>query len=182
MGPSASGKSTFLKSVAGLIPDIYGYIALGTSVLLDSEKRINLKVHKRRVGLVFQEPALFNFMSVKDNLSYPLLRHRFSDRITTFSEVSDVLELESLFSKKVENLSGGEKQRLALGRTLLASPRLLLLDEPLSGLDEFSKKKIVSYINDLADRKKITMIYVTHSSKEAGWLKGDVVPVNRIIV
>ena len=187
MGPAASGKTTFLRSISGLIKDVYGFIRCGERIFLDSDKKVTLPVHKRKIGFVFQDPALFPFMSVKKNLDYSIRRNREGMPCTAKSgwhpeEIFAMLELDGLLGKPVQSLSGGEKQRVAIGRSLLSTPELLLLDEPLGGLDTYIKKKIVSFLNQLTEKKKATIIYVTHSTAEASWINGVIRNISEIKV
>jgi molybdate transport system ATP-binding protein len=168
-GPSGSGKSTLLNLVSGLLRPDRGRILLDGEPLFDSERRINLPAHKRRIGYVFQDSLLFPHLSVKSNL---LFGHRPGS--VTFADCVELLKLEPLLQRSVRTLSGGEKQRVAIGRALLSSPRLLLMDEPLASLDAPHKREILPYISRLSSRFGIPLIYVTHAAEELARIASNV--------
>lgn len=165
-GPSGAGKSTLLKAIAGLAPPQAGVIRLDGETLCDAARRIHTPPQRRRVGLVFQDSRLFPHLSVRRNLSYgfkllPPAQRRFSlDRIV------ELLEIGPLLKRRPRHLSGGEQQRVALGRALLASPRLLLLDEPLASLDDGLKRQILPFLRRVRDDLGLPMLYVSHSLDE----------------
>jgi molybdate transport system ATP-binding protein len=165
-GPSGSGKSTLLHVIAGLINPQVGKIKLGETLLYDTEKKINLPPHKRRIGYVFQDGQLFPHLSVKNNLLYGYCLVPRNQRRFKLDQIVNLLEIQSLLSRYPRNLSGGEKQRVALGRALLTSPRLLLLDEPLASLDEGLKGQILPFLKRIAMETHIPMIYVSHAIGE----------------
>ncbi len=165
-GPSGSGKSTLLGVIAGIIQPDSGRIVVDGDCLFDSEKRINKPVHERRIGLVFQDGRLFPHLDVIQNLSYalhfvPKVQQQFK-----LDHIVQLLEIETLLKQRPHQLSGGEKQRVALGRALLSSPRLLMLDEPLASLDDRLKNQILPFLKLVADEIQIPMIYISHSRKE----------------
>lgn len=160
-GPSGAGKSTILKAVAGLWHPLEGYIRVGDSVLLDTNNGINLATQKRRLGVVFQEPLLFPHLSVADNLRFGMSR-----RETGFDGVVAMLDLGTILDRMPKNLSGGEAQRVALGRAILADPQILLLDEPLTGLDDERREQVLPYLERLRDETTIPIIYVSHHRDE----------------
>lgn len=165
-GPSGSGKSTLLSIIAGIIQPDSGRIVVDGDCLFDSEKRINKPVHERRIGLVFQDGRLFPHLDVIQNLSYalhfvPKVQQQFK-----LDHIVQLLEIETLLKQRPHQLSGGEKQRVALGRALLSSPRLLMLDEPLASLDDRLKNQILPFLKLVADEIQIPMIYISHSRKE----------------
>jgi molybdate transport system ATP-binding protein len=164
-GPSGAGKSTLLQLIAGLQKPDYGRITIGTDVIFDSEKNINLPTHKRRIGLVFQDSLLFPHLSVLQNLRYGI-----SDHNTSFEKTIAILELAPLFHRRPATLSGGERQRVAIGRALLASPRLLLMDEPLANLDDAKKQDILLLIKSLPKTFGLPVIYVSHASDEVAMI------------
>lgn len=165
-GASGAGKSTLLSMIAGITKPDTGRIVIEDECLFDSNMRINKPIHQRNIGLVFQEGRLFPHLTVEHNLSYalnfiPLHRQQFQ-----LKQVVDLLELNPLLTQRPHQLSGGEKQRVALGRALLSSPRLLMLDEPLASLDERLKNQILPFLKLVADEVNIPMIYISHSKAE----------------
>ncbi|MBI5187263.1 MAG: molybdenum ABC transporter ATP-binding protein [Nitrospinae bacterium] len=165
-GPSGSGKTTILSVLAGLAKPDSGRVELDGQVLFDSETGLDLPPERRGIGYVFQDGQLFPHLSVKSNLLYG---HRLASpesRRFQPDHVIDLLEIGPLLSRRPRNLSGGEKQRVAIGRALLASPRLLLLDEPLASLDEGLKRQILPFLKRVKDEIKIPMIYVSHPISE----------------
>jgi molybdate transport system ATP-binding protein len=178
-GPSGSGKSTLLRVLAGLERRASGRLSFGREVWLDSDRRVDVPAHLRPVGYMFQEARLFGHLSGAGNLRYAERRAcRFrraagggEERpVATFEEVVDALDLEPFLKRRPSSLSGGECQRLALGRTLLAQPRLLLLDEPLSALDARRKWEILPYLEALHPRFGVPTLYVSHSVNEVSLL------------
>ncbi len=169
-GPSGSGKSTLLRTLAGLERHATGRLSLGGDVWLDSARGIEVPAHRRPVGYMFQEARLFPHLSGEGNLRYAARRARRERQVVTFDEVVDALDLEPLLPRRTSSVSGGERQRIALGRTLLAQPRLLLLDEPMSALDNSRKKEILPYLEALHPRFGIPTLYVSHSVDEVALL------------
>jgi molybdate transport system ATP-binding protein len=165
-GPSGSGKSTLLNILAGLVRPTTGRILVNNLPLFDSDSGINVPIHQRRIGLVFQDSRLFPHRTVRGNLEYGFSLLSRQDRIFSFNLIVDMLELGRLLDQRPYQLSGGEKQRVALGRALLSSPRLLLLDEPLASLDNRLKDQILPFLKRVADEIKIPMIYVSHAINE----------------
>jgi molybdate transport system ATP-binding protein len=165
-GPSGAGKSTLLKVIAGLATPQTGRITLDGEVLFEAQRGIHLPPHRRRVGLVFQDSRLFPHLSIKSNLLYGLKLLSPVHRHFTLQQILDLLEIGHLLHRRPRHLSGGEKQRVALGRTLLASPRLLLLDEPLASLDENLKQQILPFLRRVRDELRIPMLYVSHAINE----------------
>ena len=173
-GRSGAGKSTIIKAVAGLVVPDGGRIQLGESVLFDSQANIDVPVHKRRIGMVFQDARLFPHLSVLKNLRYGA---RFSDGSVTRGDavaMAELLGLGDLLSRKPEGLSGGEAQRVAIGRALLSKPRLLMMDEPLAGLDQARKADILSLIEKVRDVVGVPILYVSHARDEVLRLAGHV--------
>ncbi|WP_455216631.1 molybdenum ABC transporter ATP-binding protein [Kaarinaea lacus] len=174
-GASGCGKTTTLRSIAGLLQSQQGFFRLENELWQDSDKNIFLPPHQRPVGYVFQDAALFPHLSVKANLSYGLHRIEKAKRQLDYDEVIQLLGLESLLARNTINLSGGEKQRVAIARALLTSPSLLLMDEPLSALDAQSKNEIMPYLEQLHTELAIPAIYVSHSIDEVARLADHIV-------
>lgn len=170
LGPSGGGKSTLLGAVAGLVKPHQGTIKLDGRVLLDSRSRIHIPAHQRRIGLVFQDGQLLPHLSVRHNLLYGYHNIPQAERRFTLESVVDLLEIGPLLERKPRSLSGGEQQRVALGRAILYAPRLLLLDEPLSALDERLKHQILAFLLRIKDEFAIPMLYVTHAVSEVQFL------------
>jgi molybdate transport system ATP-binding protein len=164
-GPSGSGKTSLLDLIAGLRRPEAGRIQFGPKVLTDVRRKVFLPAQHRRVGYVPQDLALFPHLSVRGNLLYGFRRSE-PQRLEV-DHVIEVLELRSLLENRVTQLSGGERQRVALARALLASPQLLLLDEPLASLDLPLKLRILPYLTRIRDEFHIPMLYVTHDRFEA---------------
>ncbi len=174
-GASGSGKSSVVNVIAGLIKPHAAKIIVNDEVLTDTARGIVTPAHRRRIGYVFQDARLFPHLSVERNLKFgrwfaPPLR-RYAD----FKQIIDLLNIGTLLQRKPGQLSGGEKQRVAIGRALLASPRLLLMDEPLSSLDALRKSEIIPYIEKLRDELRIPIVYVSHSVAEVARLASDIV-------
>lgn len=163
-GPSGSGKTTTLQLIAGLLAPERGRIELYDRVLTDTAQRITLPPEARHIGVVFQEGLLFPHLSVEHNLRYGERRRggNAGGVEVTFERVVAVLELGELLTRPPATLSGGQARRVALGRALLCSPRLLMLDEPLTGLDDELKAKIVAYLERVRSEWRIPMLLVTH--------------------
>jgi molybdate transport system ATP-binding protein len=174
-GPSGSGKTTLINLIAGLIRPEKGRIEIDDRVLADTEAGVFVPKHKRRIGIVFQDARLFPHMSVAANLRYGRWFAPTAERYADMNAVVDLLGIGSLLDRQPAKLSGGEKQRVAIGRALLASPKLLLMDEPLASLDEARKAEILPYIERLRDETKIPIVYVSHSIAEVARLASDVV-------
>lgn len=175
-GPSGSGKTTLLRLLAGLeFPD-KGWLQVNGEMYADAERR--LPPEKRRVGLVFQEGLLFPHLDVRANLRYGMRAARPTPRFQ-FDEVIRLLELEPLLARRTRSLSGGERQRVALGRALLRDPDLLLLDEPLAALDVRLKRQILTYLQRLAARRELPLIYVSHDMDELRQVTEQLLLVDR---
>ncbi|RUW48606.1 molybdenum ABC transporter ATP-binding protein [Mesorhizobium sp. M1A.F.Ca.ET.072.01.1.1] len=173
-GPSGSGKSTLINVIAGLIRPQKGRIAVDGRVLVDTAAGIFVPMHRRRIGMVFQDARLFPHMSVAGNLRYGRWFTPVAERYASMDAVVELLGIGPLLDRRPTKLSGGEKQRVAIGRALLASPKLLLMDEPLASLDEARKAEILPYIERLRDETKIPIAYVSHSVAEVARLASDV--------
>jgi molybdate transport system ATP-binding protein len=174
-GPSGGGKTTIINAVAGLLRPDEGRIAIGGRVLFDSAANVWVPPAQRRVGYVFQDARLFPHMSVESNLRFGWRRAAIRAPESEISRVVEMLGLGPLLRRKPAKLSGGEKGRVALGRALLASPEVLLLDEPLAALDQARKNDILPYLDRLRDEARIPMLYVSHSLDEVSRLANDIV-------
>jgi len=172
-GPSGCGKTTLLRAIAGLDRGPDGYLKVGEAVWQDAETFI--PPHQRPLGYVFQEASLFSHLSVKGNLEYGYKRVAHSSRRVEFEHAVTLLGLDPLLSRDTEDLSGGERQRVAIARALLTSPNLLLLDEPLTGLDMDSKAEIVPYLERLHGELDIPVLYVSHAPDEVARLADHMV-------
>ena len=169
-GPSGSGKSTLLLLIAGLLKPHSGQLRMGNDVFVDRARRIFIPAWQRHFGLVFQDGQLFPHLSVRDNLLYGHERLPAASRLFTPDTVLQLLEIGHLLERRPALLSGGERQRVALGRALLYSPRLLLLDEPLSSLDDRLKQQILPFLKRVKDETRIPMLYVAHARAEVDFL------------
>ena len=161
-GPSGSGKTTLLRCLAGL--EKSGKMEIAGQVL--QNENIFIPVNLRAIGMVFQESRLFPHLKVRDNLLYGYKRTPLNSRRLHLEDIARVLSLEKLQERSIAKLSGGEKQRVALGRALLPSPKLLLMDEPLASLDAQRKTEIIPFIRKVEKELSIPIIYVTHSMSE----------------
>lgn len=179
LGPSGSGKTTVVNAVAGLLRPESGQIAIDGDTLFSSKTGINLPVHKRRLGYVFQDGRLFPHLSVQQNLTYG---QKFAIRRghgPTLDDVAQMLDIKPLLDRRPADLSGGEKQRVAIGRALLSCPRMLLMDEPLAALDTARKEEILPYLERLRDQVGLPILYVSHSVAEIARLATWVVVMDK---
>ncbi len=174
-GPSGAGKTSWLDLIAGLRSARSAFIQLGDRILTDTTKSFAVPTHQRGVGYVPQDLALFPHLSVRQNLLYGRKADSPADARFRFEHVVEVLEIQSLVARRVTELSGGEKQRVALARALLASPQLLLLDEPLASLDAPLKAKILPYFARIRDEFRVPMLCVTHDRLEALALADEII-------
>jgi molybdate transport system ATP-binding protein len=175
-GPSGAGKTSLLEIIAGLRRPQQGRVTLEGVPLTNAASREFLPPEKRRVGYVPQDLALFPHLNVLSNLRYGLRRAESDPGL--LEKVIEVLELPTLTRRSVTRLSGGEKQRVAIGRALLAGPKILLLDEPLTNLDDRLKEKILPYLHRIRHEFRVPMIYVTHSKTELGELCDEVLTMH----
>jgi molybdate transport system ATP-binding protein len=165
-GQSGAGKSTVLNVIAGLLRPGTGRVAIDGRVLFDAAAGVDLPPHERRIGYVFQEGRLLPHLTVRHNLVYGRFFSERRNGAITFDDTVELLGLAALLERRPGALSGGEKQRVALGRALLANPQVLLLDEPLASLDTPRKAEILYYIERLRDEVRVPMVYVSHSLDE----------------
>jgi len=163
-GTSGSGKTTLLRCIAGLTCATTGYLKFGQDVWQDEQTF--LPIQQRRVGVVFQDARLFPHLTIKQNLEYGRKRIRTSDHRIQCDHVVDLLGLEKLLERRTHHLSGGEQQRVAIGRALLTSPQLLVMDEPLASLDQERKQEILPFIQRLNQELQIPVLYVSHDLNE----------------
>lgn len=178
-GPSGSGKTSLLDLIAGLRRPKSAFIQLGERVLTDTATRTAIPTRHRHIGYLPQDLALFPHLSVRQNLLYGRKGSAEFNSLFSYEHVTAVLEIGSLVERRVTRLSGGEKQRVALARALLASPKLLLLDEPLASLDTVLKSKIVPYLARIRDEFQLPMLYVTHDWDEVEALCGEALIMER---
>ena len=177
-GPSGCGKTTVIRLVAGLECPDEGRIVSGERVLVDTGAGVRLKPHRRRIGLVFQDAQLFPHLDVATNLAYGRYFTPAAMRRIEMAAVIEVLGIGHLMKRRPATLSGGEKQRVAIGRALLTSPELLVMDEPLAALDDQRKLEILPFIERLRDEFGIPILYVSHSVEEVARLAATVVKLD----
>jgi molybdate transport system ATP-binding protein len=163
-GRSGAGKSTIVAMVAGLRRPQSGRIVLSGRTLFDSERRIDVPEHERHVGYEFQDARLFPHLTVRGNLRYG--RRTSGSTRFAFDDVVALLGIGALLARRTANLSGGEAQRVAIGRALLSQPRILLLDEPLSNLDKARREELIPYLQRVRDETALPIVYVSHSADE----------------
>ncbi|MDM0015029.1 ATP-binding cassette domain-containing protein [Variovorax sp. J22P168] len=178
VGPSGSGKSTVLQAIAGLMPGARGHVRVGAEALLDTARGIDLPARARRVGVVFQDYALFPHMTVAENLQFGVQRlgRRMEDaQRERIDGLIRQFELEALRSALPRNLSGGQRQRVALARALAIQPRLLLLDEPLSALDAPLRKRLRRELAEMLERVQVPVLLVTHDPQDVEALAQEVI-------
>ena len=170
-GPSGAGKTTVLDAIAGLRRPASGSIAIDGRVLFDGARDVDVPPHRRHVGYVAQDVALFPHMSVRRNVLYG----RREGQKLSLATVAGMLEIETLLDRNVPQLSGGERQRVALARALMSAPELLLLDEPLAAVDVERRRRILPYLERVRDELRVPIVYVTHDPGEARQLATEVI-------
>ncbi|OTG82703.1 molybdenum ABC transporter ATP-binding protein [Acinetobacter sp. ANC 5054] len=166
MGASGRGKSTLLKNIVGLLAPKQGRIVFNDNIFVDTDKHICLAMHQRKTALIFQKALLFPHLNVQQNLLYGQPNSKEQHLKFQFNDIIDMLDIKSLLKRKAHKLSGGEAQRVSIGRALLSNPNLLLLDEPLTGLNQQLKQQILSYLQHIHLHYHLPMIYVTHHPEE----------------
>jgi len=176
-GRSGAGKTSLVNIICGLIRPDRAHISLDGDVLVDTERHIYVPRHRRRIGYIFQEGRLFPHLTVRQNLLYGWWFTPAPKRFGDFELVVELLGIGHLLRRRPGRLSGGEKQRVAIGRALLSSPRLLLMDEPLASLDDARKDEILPYLERLRDEIKVPIIYVSHSVAEVTRLATTIVVI-----
>lgn len=174
-GRSGAGKTSVVNAVAGLSRPDQGQIRLEGETLFDSKRRLDMAPHRRQMGYVFQNARLFPHLSVRGNLRYGQRFGRGATNGPSLDEVAALLGIEGLLARRPGALSGGEAQRVAIGRALLAQPRMLLMDEPLSSLDGPRKAELLPYIERLRDEMGLPILYVSHALPEVARLATTVV-------
>ncbi len=175
-GKSGSGKTTIVNAIAGLVQPDRGTISIDGERLFDSAHGVNRSIESRGIGYVFQEGLLFPHLNVKQNLLYGAKRN--GSAALPLAQVVELLGIDSLLSRDAPSLSGGEKQRVAIGRALLSNPRVILMDEPLASLDVARRSEILRLIERVRDELKVRIVYVSHSIGEVSRLADDVVVLN----
>jgi molybdate transport system ATP-binding protein len=177
LGPSGGGKTTVLNCIAGLARPDSGRIAVGSRLFFDSEAHVDLPVAERRIGYVFQNLALFPHLTVEQNIQYGIIKLTDDERRARMMALVDSFRITHLLGIKPNQISGGERQRVALARSLVTDPVVLLLDEPLSALDLSTKATILDDLREWNQSHRIPIVYVTHSPEEAFALGEHVVVV-----
>ena len=177
-GRSGSGKTSIVNAVAGLLRPREGRVVVGDTALYDSALRIDLPPHRRRLGYIFQEDRLFPHLSVRQNLLYGRWFARRRVRSANLDRVVEMLGIGDLLQRRPALLSAGEKQRVAIGRALLAEPSIILADEPLAALDERRKGEILPYFERLRDEISVPILYVSHAAAEVARLATTVVAIS----
>jgi len=177
-GRSGAGKTSIINVIAGLVRPERGRIVVGGSVLIDSERGVRVPAYRRRVGYVFQEDRLFPHLTIRQNLLFGRWFAIGSTPAARLDDVVDLLGIGALLDRRPARLSGGEKQRVAIGRALLASPQLLLMDEPLASLDAVRKDEILPYIERLRDQAGVPIVYVSHAVAEVTRLASTIVLIS----
>ncbi len=181
-GPSGAGKTTIANIVAGLIRPDRGRVALDGEVLVDRARGVFVAPNRRRIGYVFQDGRLFPHLTVRQNLLYGRTLTPRAQRFVVLDDVVGLLDLGPHLGRRPGLLSGGEKQRAAIGRALLSSPRLLLMDEPLASLDAGRREDILPYVERLRDEVGVPIVYISHVWEEVERLASTVVRLDRGIV
>ena len=177
-GASGAGKTTILNVISGLLRPQNGVVHIGENIFFESENNIFIPPHKRNIGYIFQDIRLFPHMNIRDNLSYGMKKATTkTQQKQHFEEMVHLLDISDLLERKPSSLSGGEKQRVAIGRALLSQPQLLLMDEPLSSLDQPRKDEILPYLLALKNQFTLPIIYVSHYEDEIEALADRVVYV-----
>ncbi|MGM0599635.1 MAG: ATP-binding cassette domain-containing protein [Candidatus Rifleibacteriota bacterium] len=161
-GPSGSGKTTLLETICGLLKPDCGQIVFNGQTFFSTKDSIYVSPQKRKVGMVFQDIRIFPHLNVKENLQYGYKLLNSKEQNIKFAEVVELLELENFLKRNPESLSGGEKQRVVIGRSLLCSPDLLLLDEPFSAIDKGMRQTIMPYLSRIEKQLELPMMIVSH--------------------
>ena len=174
-GKSGAGKTSTINAIAGLTRPDVGVIQIGNTTLFDQNLRINLPIYKRQIGYVFQDDRLFPHMTVQNNLIYGTPKNRDVANSLNLTDITGLLELAPLLERRPRTLSGGENQRVAIGRALLSNPKLLLMDEPLASIDVQHPFEILPFIQRVREKTGITIIYVTHALEEVIFIADQII-------
>ena len=174
-GKSGAGKTSTINAIAGLTRPDVGVIQIGNTTLFDQNMRINVPIYKRQIGYVFQDDRLFPHMTVRNNLIYGTPKNRDVANSLNLTDITGLLELAPLLERRPRSLSGGEKQRVAIGRALLSNPKLLLMDEPLASIDVQHRFEILPFIQRVREKIGITIIYVTHALEEVIFIADQII-------
>ena len=178
-GASGAGKTTLLRAVAGLEPQLRGRVVINDLVWHDEAAGIQVPVHRRALGYVFQEPSLFAHLSVRKNIEFGLRRSAATDGRALLEQAVQLLGIAGLLNRMPALLSGGERQRVAMARALASSPAILLMDEPLASLDQQRKDEILPFLDQLQRASKIPVLYVSHATDEVARLADHVVVLDQ---
>ncbi|MGH9512277.1 MAG: ATP-binding cassette domain-containing protein [Terriglobales bacterium] len=166
-GPSGAGKTTLLECIAGILTPDSGRVAMGEDIFFESSRKISVDIRKRRIGYVFQDLALFPHLNVQRNVQYGIRNSTAGNREQRTEAILASFKISGLADRKPSEISGGERQRVALARSLVTDPCVLLLDEPLAALDEPTKLKIIDDLRSWNEVHGVPILYVTHSRQEA---------------
>ncbi len=177
LGPSGSGKTTLLRVLAGF-EKAEGHIFVDDEIWLDTKSKTDVAPHSRSLGYMFQDARLFDHLSVAGNLKYATSRSLSQTKQIVVDDVIDAFDLSQLLKRRPTELSGGEKQRVALARTLLTNPRFLMLDEPLSALDEKRRSDILPYIDKMASQFRVPALYISHAVGEVAHIAGRILAIS----
>jgi molybdate transport system ATP-binding protein len=176
-GPSGSGKTTLLETIAGLRTPARGEIRIGETTLFDGARGIDVPARDRRIGYVPQDVLLFPHLDVRSNLLYGAPRNRAGAEDGS-GPLAHILDIAPLLSRRVNNLSGGECQRVAIGRALMTKPALMLLDEPLAAVDRARREQILPYLLRIRRELHVPLIYVTHDADELSQIADRVLVID----
>ena len=175
-GFSGSGKTTTLDCISGINTPDSGYIKLNDKYMYSSDEKINIKPKNRHIGYVFQNYALFPNMNVKENILFGVDKKN-KDNVEYAMDLSERMKIEHLLDRYPSDISGGEKQRVAFARALAVKPKILLMDEPFSALDEDLKQRLYQDFLEIKSNEKIPMILITHNNTEAKMLSDEIIYV-----
>ncbi len=173
IGPSGSGKTTLLRSIAGLLKADYGHVKFNEEVWQDNE--FYVPVHERSIAYVFQEGSLLPHLTAQQNIEYALKRSKTNQNYTKVDDVIDLLGIRQQLSQFPSQMSGGERQRIAIASAIIRGAKILLMDEPLASLDKDRKDKLLSFFKMIRSQYNLPIVYVTHSIEEAQYLANHVV-------
>lgn len=175
-GESGSGKSTLLKCISGLIIPKKGFLKINNKIMQDSNKKIFIKTNIRKIGHITQNITLFPHLSVYENIFLGINKKSNYIKPTT---IINILKLTKILKRKINNLSGGEKQRVLIAQIFLTQPDVIIMDEPLSSQDENIKKHIITYIKNINEKFNIPIIWVSHDIKELEMISKNIIVMNK---